>query len=209
MGVYVIGVTGASGAVYGRRTIQALLANGHHVKLIVSPAGERVTGIELGVRLAGGRKAREQQWAEIVGHEGGRLELLPHHDFGASVASGSYLFDAMAVVPCSMGSLARIATGVSTSLIERAADVALKERRPLILVPRETPLNRIHLKNMLAVAEAGAEVVPAMPGFYHHPRGIDDLVDMLVARILDRLGVQNDLSRRWQGDPLARLGVQD
>lgn len=209
MGVFVVGVTGASGAVYARRTLQAMLQLGHHVKLIVSPAGERVTSIELGVRFSGTRKARQEQWADLAGHDGDRLELLPHRDFAASVASGSYPLDGMAVVPCSMGTLARIATGVSTSLIERAADVALKERRPLVLVPRETPLSRIHLKNMLAVAEAGAEVLPAMPAFYHQPRSIDDLVDMLVGRILERLGIQNDLFRRWQGDPLARLAAED
>jgi 4-hydroxy-3-polyprenylbenzoate decarboxylase len=102
-----------------------------------------------------------------------------------------------------MGTLARIATGVSTNLIERAADVAMKERRRLVLVPRETPLNRIHLQNMLTVVDAGAEVLPAMPGFYHQPRTIDDIVDMMAGRVLDRLGVENSLFRRWQGDPLA------
>ena len=200
-----IGVTGASGIPYGVRVVRALVEGGHHVKLIVSPAGERVATIEMGVRFKGGLRSRESQWHEIAGAGGGSLELLGHRDFAASIASGSAAFAGMAVVPCSMGTLARIATGVSTSLIERAADVALKERRPLILVPRETPLSRIHLKNMLAVADAGAEVLPAMPGFYHNPRSIQDLVDMIAGRVLDRLGVDNELVRRWQGDPLARL----
>ncbi|MEE9285616.1 MAG: flavin prenyltransferase UbiX [Dehalococcoidia bacterium] len=203
MSTYVIGITGASGAPYARRVLQALLELDHHVKLIVSPAGDRVLDIELGLRFSGNRRARLAQWVDYLGVPGGGLELLGHRDFAASIASGSYPFQGMAVVPCSMGTLARIATGVSTNLIERAADVALKERRPLVLVPREMPLNRIHLKNLLAAHEAGAELLPAMPGFYHHPRSVADLVDMVVGRVLDRLGVENTLFKRWQGDPLA------
>lgn len=205
MSVYVIGITGASGAPYARRVLQGLLHAGHHVKLIVSPAGERVLDIELGLRFSGARLARQQQWIEALDVDGEGLELLAHRDFAASVASGSYPFEAMAVVPCSMGTLSRIATGASTNLIERAADVTLKERRRLILVPRETPLNRIHLKNMLELVEAGAEILPAMPGFYHHPASVDELVDMMAGRVLDRLGVDNDLFKRWQGDPLAHI----
>lgn len=205
MSVYVIGITGASGVVYGKRTVQALLELGHHVKLIVSPAADRVMDIEMGIHFTGSRHARLQQWRELVDATGDALELLPHRDFAASVASGSFPLAGMAVVPCSMGTLARIAGGMSTNLIERAADVALKERRRLVLVPRETPLSRIHLQNMLTVMDAGAEIVPAMPGFYHQPRGIDDIVDMMAGRILDRLGVENDLFKRWQGDPLSQL----
>lgn len=207
--VYIIGITGASGAPYAQRVLQGLLASGRHVKLIVSPAGERVLDIELGLRFSGSRQARQEQWIEYLGASSGSLELLAHRDFAASVASGSYPVAAMAVVPCSMGTLGRIAHGASTNLIERAADVALKERRPLVLVPRETPLNRIHLKNMLEVLEAGAEVLPAMPGFYHHPRSIDDLVDTVAGRVLDRLGVESDLVKRWQGDPLAEYAHLD
>ena len=204
MNTYVIGVTGASGMPYAVKTVAALLALGHHVKLIVSPAGDRVLSIETGVRFSGSRTARLQQWQGLLQTESNQLELLAHRDVAASISSGSYPFTGMAVVPCSMGTLARIAAGLSSNLIERAADVALKERRPLVLVPRETPLNRIHLKNMLAVHEAGAEVLPAMPGFYHQPRSIDDLVDMLAGRILDRLGVENTMFKRWQGDPLSQ-----
>ena len=209
MATFVVGITGASGAPYARSVLRGLLQGGHHVKLVVSPAGERVVSIELGLRLSGSRKARESQWLELLDVQGGGLELLAHRDFAASIASGSYPFAGMAVVPCSMGTLARIAAGASTNLIERAADVALKERRPLVLVPRETPLNRIHLKNMLAVSEAGAEVLPAMPAFYHLPRTIDELVDSVAGRILDRLGVENTLFRRWQGDPMAQLARLD
>lgn len=202
MGVFVVGITGASGVVYGKRVLQGLLSGSHHVKLIVSPAGERVLDIELGLRFKGSRAARQTQWAEVLEGSEERLELLPHRDFSASIASGSYHFDGMAVVPCSMGTLARIAGGLSTNLLERAADVALKERRRLVLVPREAPLSTIHLRNMLTLAEAGAEIVPAMPAFYHQPRGVDDLVDSVAGRVLDRLGVENDFFRKWQGDPL-------
>ena len=209
MGTYVIGITGASGAPYAKRVLQGLLELGHHVKLIVSPAGERVLDIEMGLRFSGSRRARQEQWVEFLGVAGDGLELLPHRDFSASIASGSYPFEAMAVVPSSMGTMARIATGASTNLIERAADVALKERRKLVLVPRETPLNRIHLQNMLTLHDAGAENVPAMPGFYHHPRDIDELVDGMAGRILDRMGVENELFRRWQGDPMTQHAQMD
>ena len=209
MSTYVVGITGASGGPYARRVLQALLDLGHHVKLVVSPAGERVLDIELGLRFSGGVRARGEQWNDYLGARSGSLELLGHRDLAASIASGSYPFTGMAVIPCSMGTLARIATGASTNLIERAADVALKERRPLILVPRETPLSRIHLKNMLAATDAGAVVLPAMPGFYHNPRSIEELVDMIVGRVLDLLGIENDLSRRWQGDPMAQYAHPD
>ena len=212
MDTYVIGITGASGAPYARRVLQGLLAAGHHVKLVVSPAGDQVVRIELGLRLSGALRARESQWREYLlegageaARASGTLELLAHRDFAASISSGSYPFAGMAIVPCSMGTLARIATGVSTNLIERAADVALKEKRRLVLAPRETPLSVIHLRNMLTLAEAGAEILPAMPGFYHQPRSIDDLVDGIAGRVLERLGVANDLYKRWQGDPLTRM----
>lgn len=209
MSTYVIGVTGASGAPYALRVLKGLLDLGHHVKLIVSPAGDRVLDIEVGARFSGSHVVRLQQWKALLGVEGDNLELLAHRDFAASIASGSYPFEAMAVVPCSMGTLARIAGGMSSNLIERAADVALKERRALVLVPRETPLNRIHLQNMLTLHDAGAVIMPAMPGFYHQPRSVDDLVDMMAGRILERLGVENRLYKRWQGDPMAQLAHLD
>ncbi|MBM3946457.1 MAG: UbiX family flavin prenyltransferase, partial [SAR202 cluster bacterium] len=138
----------------------------------------------------------------------GELELFANDDVGASIASGSYPTKAMVIVPCSMGTLGRIANGVSSSLVERASDVILKERRQLILVPRETPLSRIHLRNMLAVTEAGAEVLPAMPGFYRRPKSVDDLVDFVVGRILDRLGLENALVKRWRGEA-REVGLAD
>lgn len=209
MSTYVLGITGASGAPYACRVLQGLLEAGHYVKLIVSPSGERVVDIELGTRFTGSRTNRLQQWKALASYEGEALELLPHRDFAASIASGSYPFAGMAIVPCSMGTMARIAGGMSTNLIERAADVALKERRQLVIVPRETPLNRIHLQNMLALHDAGAEIMPAMPGFYHQPHSVDDIVDMMAGRILDRLGVENALYKRWQGDPLSQFAHLD
>jgi 4-hydroxy-3-polyprenylbenzoate decarboxylase len=140
--------------------------------------------------------------------EGGNLELFANDDAGASIASGSYPSKGMVILPCSMGTLGRIANGVSSSLIERAADVMLKERRQLILVPRETPLSRTHLRNMLAVTEAGAEVLPAMPGFYHRPQSVEDLVGFVVGRVLDRLGLESALVQRWRGEAKA-VDVED
>ncbi|MBI2935491.1 MAG: UbiX family flavin prenyltransferase [Chloroflexi bacterium] len=203
MAIYVVGITGGSGFPYAQRLLQSLLVGGHEVKLVVSPAGERVVEIESGFNPSGDLRQRERQWVGFLeqGEDKGRLELLAHMDFAASIASGSFPTAGMVVVPCSMGTLARIAMGASSNLIERAADVTLKERRKLILVPRETPLSRIHLRNMLLVSEAGAEVLPAMPGFYHRPSTIGDLVNMLVGRILDRLGVESPLSPRWRGAP--------
>ncbi|MSQ12020.1 MAG: UbiX family flavin prenyltransferase [Dehalococcoidia bacterium] len=211
MGTYVIGVTGGSGGPYARRLLQLLLALGHSVKLVASHAGEKVMEVEAGLQLAGSVGEKEGSWEAFLqpnplslfpAREGarGELELFANDDVGASIASGSSRTSGMVIVPCSMGTLARIANGVSSSLIERAADVMLKEHRQLILVPRETPLSRIHLRNMLMVTEAGAEVLPAMPGFYHNPQSVDDLVDMVVGRILDRLGLEHAGAKRWRGE---------
>jgi 4-hydroxy-3-polyprenylbenzoate decarboxylase len=202
MAMYVVGVTGASGAPYARRLLQVLLESKHQVKLVVTESGERVLAIELGLRLEGPLDERAEQWRSFLGRPAGdpALELFHPRDMAASISSGSFPISGMVVIPCSMGTLARIAAGVSSSLVERAADVTMKERRPLVLVPRETPLNEIHLENMLRLRHAGVDILPAAPGFYHRPRTIDDLVDFLVARVLDRLGVESRLFRRWTGD---------
>ena len=199
MATYIVGITGASGAPYALRLLEALLAAGHQVKLIVTEAGEKVLSIESGLHLQGGSHHKEGLWKQRLGLDprDPALALFLPSNMAAPMASGSFRNAGMAVVPCSMGALARIANGVSSNLIERAADVALKERRPLVLAPRETPLSEIHLRNMLTARRAGADIVAAMPGFYHKPQTIDDLVDMLVSRVLDRLGVDNDLYRRW------------
>ncbi len=201
MANYVVGISGGSGAPYTRRVIEGLVDAGHDAKLVVTDAGRRVFEIELGISLSGEPVADTRTLTETLdlGSGAGSLELFEQSNVAATIASGSYECAGMVVLPCSMGTLARIATGVSSNLLERAADVALKERRRLILVPRETPLSLIHLRNMTAVTEAGAIVMPAMPGFYHHPEKVQDLVDMIAGRVLDMLGVNSALLRRWQG----------
>ena len=198
MAVYVVAVSGGSGAPYARRLLQVLLEAGHQVKLVVTESGERILAIELGLRLEGTLDERAEQWRSFLGRPAGdpALELFHPRDMAASISSGSFQTSGMVVIPCSMGALARIAAGVSTNLVERAADVTMKERRPLVLVPRETPLNEIHLENMLRLRRAGADILPAAPGFYHQPRTIDDLVDFIVARVLDRLGIEHQLLGR-------------
>ena len=201
MSNYVVGISGGSGAPYTRRVIEGLVQAGHDAKIVVTDAGRRVFEIELGIALTGDPADDTRILADNLdlGSGSGSIELFGQRNVAATIASGSYACEGMVVVPCSMGTLARIATGVSSNLLERAADTALKERRHLILVPRETPLSLIHLRNMTAVTEAGAIVMPAMPGFYHLPESVDDLVDMIAGRVLNGLGVDSTLLRRWQG----------
>ncbi len=188
----VMAITGASGAPYGIRLLEQLLLAGRRVSLIVSSHGFRLLRTESEVGdLAGLREAvgAARFDAQVTVHDDG--------DRGAAPASGSHLAGGMVICPCSMGTLASIAAGASRSLVERAADVALKERRPLLLVTRETPLSLVHLENMRRVTMAGATVMPAAPGFYHRPAQVSDLVDFVVARALDHLGVPNTLAPRW------------
>ena len=201
MANYVVGISGGSGAPYTRRVIEGLVQAGHDAKIVVTDAGRRVFEIELGIALTGDPADDTRILTDTLdlGSGSGSIELFGQRNVAATIASGSYECEGMVVVPCSMGTLARIATGISSNLLERAADTALKERRHLILVPRETPLSLIHLRNMTAVTEAGAVVMPAMPGFYHLPESVDDLVDMIAGRVLDGLGVDSTLLRRWQG----------
>jgi 4-hydroxy-3-polyprenylbenzoate decarboxylase len=188
----VFAITGASGAPYAVRLLRALVEVKRPVQLIVSDHGWRLlqTESDIGDVDALRRTTGGDAWKSLV-------TLYDDRDRGAAPASGSALTSGMVIAPCSMGTLAAIAAGTSRSLVERAADVTLKERRPLILLPRETPLSAIHLENMLRVTRAGAVVMPAAPGFYHKPSGIDDLVDFIVGRILDHLGVENTVTRRW------------
>tara|TARA_B110000196_G_scaffold242301_1_gene210831 strand:- start:1370 stop:1984 length:615 start_codon:yes stop_codon:yes gene_type:complete len=201
MANYVVGISGGSGAPYTRRVIEGLVQAGHDAKIVVTDAGRRVFEIELGIALTGDPADDTRILTDNLdlGSGSGSIELFDQRNVAATIASGSYECEGMVVVPCSMGTLARIATGISSNLLERAADAALKERRRLILVPRETPLSLIHLRNMTAVTEAGAIVMPAMPGFYHLPESVNDLVDMIAGRVLDGLGVDSTLLRRWQG----------
>jgi 4-hydroxy-3-polyprenylbenzoate decarboxylase len=198
----VVAITGASGAAYGVRLVEVLLRAGRAVHLTVSPAGAEVVATELGRELA--LDAAKFDPLALLGPaakglELGRLRYHHHRDFRAGIASGSFLTAGMAVCPCSMGTLSAVARGASENLIQRAADVHLKERRKLVLVPRETPLGLVQLRNMVAVAEAGAVVLPAMPGFYTKPQRVQDLIDFVVGRVCDQLGVEHRLVERWGG----------
>ena len=195
--VITIGVTGASGAVYARAILRALEEDKRveRIYLVVSDAGLRLIASELNVVAADRKKLP----ALLAGTAGEKIEYLPNKDIGASIASGSAIVDAMAIIPCSAGALGVIAAGIANDLLTRAAGVCLKERRPLVLCLRETPLNRIHLENMLRVHDAGATVMPAMPAFYYEPRTIDDLIEQFVFRVLAQLGLPQDKQYRWKG----------
>lgn len=226
MSSYVLAFTGASGSMYGVRLLDALLAAGHHVHLTISPAATSVLKEELGVTidldnfdLARLDKLRELKPHQLrdqpIGSHGssifvdsdivrGTLNYHHYQDFSSGIASGSFPTSGMVICPCSMGTLGSLAHGLSTNLIHRAADVHLKERRKLIVVPRETPLSSIQLQNMKTLVDAGAVVLPAMPGFYHQPTTIQDLIDFVVNRICDQLGVRVDLIKRWGQQPPER-----
>ena len=195
----VFGITGASGAPYAVRLLRALNDSGTPVRLIVSGYGLRLLAEETEIEGVEGLKAATGDWS--------RVELYDSLDRGATPASGSAPSRGMVICPCSMGTLASIAAGTSRNLVERAADVALKERRTLILVPRETPFSLIHLENMTRLTRAGATIMPAAPGFYNRPKSIGDLVDFVVARVLDHLGVEHELGRRWRSGEAGERGT--
>lgn len=189
----VVAITGASGAIYGLRLLRFLLSRAVRAEVVVSPAGQRVLKEEAG--YAGEPLA--EFVARLYGAGTGTIVQHPWGDIGAAIASGSVVTHGMIVAPCSMGTLSGIVNGTAGNLIERAADVTLKEGRPLVLVPRETPLNRIHVENMLRAVDAGIRLVPAMPAFYYGPQTIDDLADFVVARAAAFLGLDSDLYRPW------------
>ena len=182
----IVGISGASGVQYGIRLLQVLRQKGCTIHLVITDSAAKIIEVET-YRL-------KQEVEELADH------VYQPRDFAAPFASGSYLFDAMVIIPCSMGTLSAVACGSSDTLIARAADVCLKEKRRLVMVTRETPLSLVQLRNMVAAAEAGAVILPACPAFYSRPNNLDDLVDVLVGRVLDLLGVDNDLYRRWNGD---------
>ena len=188
----VVALTGASGAPYGLRLLQVLATHRVPVWLIPSSHGMRLLRDECGIDSLAALEAATGDWSSVT--------VFPDDDRGALPASGSQRTGGMVICPCSMGTVAAIAGGTSRSLVERAADVTLKERRRLILVPRETPLSLVHLRNLVAVTEAGALVIPAAPGFYHRPTQIAELVDFIVQRIVDHLELDIDIGRRWTGD---------
>ena len=189
--------TGASGMPYGVRLLECLLRSEQRVHLVYSQAAQIVTKQELDFTLPNRARDAEKLLAERFGKFSGELKVFGIQDWYAPMASGSNPGDAMVVCPCTMGTLGKIACGTSDDLIARAADVMLKERRPLILVPRETPFSAIHLENMLKLSHAGAVILPPNPGFYHHPQSVQDIVDFVVARILDHLGVAHELVKKW------------
>ncbi len=189
---WVFAITGASGAPYAVRLLDLLVTHQVPVHLVVSRHGWRLLETEVGIGSETDLQAATGDWSDVV--------VFTDDDRGATPASGSAKSAGMVVCPCSMGTVSAIANGASRSLVERAADVALKERRPLILVPRETPLSLIHLRNLTAVAEAGATVIPAAPGFYHRPTDISQLVDFVVQRIVDHMQLDITLVPRWQSD---------
>lgn len=192
-----LALTGASGAPYGLRLLECLLAADVEVICLISAAAEVVIATETDWQLPKGAEAQQQWLSARFAAKPGQLRVCAQNDWFAPPASGSSSPRAMVICPCSTGSLAAIATGASNNLIERAADVALKERRSLIVVPRETPLSQIHLEQMLKLTQMGAVVLPAMPGFYQAPERIEDLVDFVVARILNQLGIDQQLLPAW------------
>lgn len=198
MSTYTVAITGASGVVYGIRLLEYLLKEGHKVFLVITKEGFEILRGELDIDWDGGEKGVNRGIERYFKSQPGQVTYLDENNLSAPISSGSFRIDGMIIVPCSMKTLASIANGFSDNLIERSADVMLKERRPLILVPRETPLNVIHLNNMLSIARAGAHIIPAMPAFYHHPKTVEDMVNFIVGRVLDAIGIKNELYRRWE-----------
>lgn len=198
---YFVGITGASGQAYALGLLRALLAAGYGVDLCVTASGAKVLAHELGLRAGpGGATLVAELEARLGPLPEGAVRVFAPERVEAPASSGTALVRGVILVPCSMGTLARVAVGFSSNLVERAADVALKEGRTLVLVPRETPLSAIHLENLLKLARLGAIVLPAMPGFYHHPRSVDDLVGHVVGKVLDRLGIPRADAVRWSGE---------
>src|SRR6266852_992448 len=200
--IVTVGVTGASGAILAQKTLVLLEEDARvaRVNLVVTEAGQRLFAEELGLS-AGDLK---QLPIRILGRPAAKIEILPNKDVGASIASGSYMVDAMVVIPCSMGTLGAIANGISDDLVSRAADVMLKEVRKLVLCVRDTPFNRVHLENMLRAQQAGAVIMPAVPAFYHQPKTIDDLVTQYVCRVLAQIGLAQEKMYRWTGTPASK-----
>ncbi len=192
---WVVGITGASGAAYGVRLCEEMLSRGYHLHLVITDSGWRVLQEELGWKATHRKEALDQAFGGFTG----KFTYYPIQDIGATIASGSFRTSGMVIVPCSMGTLAAIAHGQSDNLLERAADVMLKEGRPLILMPRETPLHAIHLENMLTLAKLGVRVAPAMPGFYHNPQSLDEMIGFMVGKVLDMMQIDHEIYRRWSG----------
>lgn len=212
MARYFVGITGASGHVYATELIRALVRNGQEVDLAATPAGLLVLRHELGVDGGpNGEKLGDVLESWLGPDVAAGVRTFPCDAVGARAASGTSLTGGVILAPCSMGTLARVSVGFSSNLVERAADVAIKEGRQLVLMPREAPLSEIHLENMLRLAKMGAIVLPCAPGFYHHPESIDDLVRHVIGKVLDRLRIENREGARWKGladEPPPESGIE-
>lgn len=190
----IVAITGASGVIYAKRLLELLLQQGIEIFLTLSKNSILIIEDELGLKL----NLKDFKPEDLLGGKGKSIRYFHYEDLTADFISGSNHFDAFVIIPCSMGTLGRIAAGLSNNFILRTADVVLKERRKLILVPRETPLNYIHLRNMLELVKAGTVILPACPAFYHQPKTLNDLVDFVVSRILNHLGIKTDMAIRWE-----------
>ncbi|MBD2139860.1 UbiX family flavin prenyltransferase [Anabaena sp. FACHB-1250] len=196
----ILGVTGASGLIYAVRALKFLLAAEYQIELVASKSTYTVWQAEQEIRMPGEPDKQEQFWREQAEvPRQGKLRCHPWSDVGASIASGSFRTLGMIIIPCSMSTVAKLAGGLSSDLLERAADVQIKEGRKLVIVPRETPFSLIHLRNLTTLAETGVRIVPAIPAWYHNPQTIEDLVDFVVARALDQLDIDCIPIQRWQG----------
>ncbi len=189
LGRYIVGITGASGSIYGKRVIEELLQRRQEVCLVATDNGSKVFEYEIGIGV--------DRFLEIMCKEKSSITRYENDNFFAPIASGSYDIDAMVVAPCTMTTIGKMSTGISDTLLTRAADVCLKERRRLVVVPREMPLNSIHLKNMLTLSLENAVILPPIPSFYQHPYTIEDQTDSIVGRILQSIGIENDLYKKW------------
>ena len=199
MDKYILGISGGSGALYSLAILKGISDSGNTCYLVTSKPGRRVLSLETGINLTGKPSSDKKILQENLSINDGNLEVIDENDVGANIASGSFITKGMAIAPCSTGTLGSIANGISRGLIERAADVCLKERRTLIVVPRETPYSLIHLENMTKLTKAGAIVLPASPGFYNVPKSIDDLVKMISSRVLEKLGIVSSTLKEWEG----------
>ena len=199
MDKYILGISGGSGGLYSLAVLKGICEAGNTCYLVTSKPGRRILSLEAGLDLTGKASSDKKIIENNLNIDGNKLEVVDENDVGANIASGSFRTKGMAIVPCSTGTLGSIANGISRGLIDRAADVCLKERRTLIVVPRETPYSLIHLENMTKLTKAGAIVLPASPGFYNVPKKIDDLVSMVSSRVLEKLGIVSSTLKEWKG----------
>jgi len=197
---YILGISGGSGGLYSISVLKGIVNAGHKCYLVTSKPGRRILSLETDTKLSGNADKDKKILVEKFNFNEDLLEVIDENDVGASIASGSFRTSGMAIVPCSTGSLGSLANGISRGLIERAADVCLKERRKLIIVPRETPYSLIHLENMTKLTRAGAVILPASPGFYNLPKKINDLVDMISSRVLEKLDIETENLKEWKGE---------